>query len=167
MAEDTKNMAEDVDQSFNDDELQDIMNEIESLEKEFVEEDLAPSDEEVHDEPLQQAQEEVAEPIDEEVVSTGPVQSEEENVVPMKERPTSSASGADMEFSGAGSLDFNLCFKVAGQVASLKVDGDHGFSLHMDGVDLSIDEQGCTVTMQGGVKFTVPFGAEDVAKKAS
>ncbi|OUR96441.1 hypothetical protein A9Q84_08800 [Halobacteriovorax marinus] len=209
-------MAETVEQSFNDSELEDIMNEIENLEKEFVEDgESAPEnlvvtetkqnemqneiDKEVEsiseemtpvasdEEPVEEIQEvsmaaepeaTIEESVEEsfdEVADELVAEMEEEeieienNVVELptaKESPAAD-SGANMDFTASGSMDFNLNFKIGSETASLKVDGEKGLTVEMGGVSIKITEsEGCTVTMDGGVNFNIPLTtADDAAKK--
>ncbi|ATH08737.1 hypothetical protein BIY24_12500 [Halobacteriovorax marinus] len=186
--EDTKldeAIEETAEQSFNDSELEDIMSEIESLEKEFVEdgertpEELAivsakktdlqsAIDEEVEsiaqemspEETMEQTQEIVAEAsneIEDDFVSESEVV---DNVVslPTAEKPATTSTGAAMGFAGEGTMNFNLNFKIGEESATLKVDGDKGLSVEMGGVTIAItEESGCTVTMDGGVNFNIPL----------
>ena len=190
--EDTKldqAMEETAEQSFNDSELKDIMSEIESLEKEFVEdgerseEDLAvvssektdlqnEIDKEVEsmatemsdDQDDAMADELISEVEDEVVAEAEPV----DNVVslPKVEKKIASSNGAAMDFSAAGTMDFNLNFNIGTEAATLKVDGDKGLCVEMGGVVIEItSEHGCTVTMDGGVNFNIPLTTSGNAAK--
>jgi len=190
--EDTKldqAMEEAAEQSFNDSELKDIMSEIESLEKEFVEdgerseEDLAvvssektdlqnEIDKEVEsmatemsdDQDDAMADELISEVEDEVVAEAEPV----DNVVslPKAEKKVASSNGAAMDFSAAGTMDFNLNFNIGTEAATLKVDGDKGLCVEMGGVVIEItSEHGCTVTMDGGVNFNIPLTTSGNADK--
>jgi hypothetical protein len=164
-----------VDQSFNDDELQDIMNEIEDLEKEFGG-DSTSEEEMVISKPKKT---ELQDKIDQELEAVANAMipeaddSPEENVVAMENStlaatpsPTSE-NGAHMDFSGSGQMNFNLDFNIGEHTAHLKVDGSNGFVVEMSGVYIHINEEhGCTVEMSGGVKFNVPFPAGSTKKAA-
>lgn len=175
---------------FNDAELQDIMDEIESLEQEFVEDDGASETVEAKTEESTPEPEPTPEPeakTTEEVVETkaetteetsedvddvlGQIENEIENeiadnVVEMKQ-PEPAASGSAVSFTGNGQLDFQMSVNLGGKTATLKVDPGKGLVVNLEGVDLQITEEGCSVEMDGGVKFSVPFGNTDAAKKAA
>lgn len=176
------------DQGFNEDELQDIMNEIEDLEKEYVEEGSsttveASSDDNPHDD-LQDTIDkeieelnkiEIAEPTGETTETTEVVEepvaetAAEDNVVSIvqDETPASTPSpssegtysGAPVEFSANGDMNLNMNFSVGESTATLMVSKEGGLSVQMDGVNLEITDQGCSVELAGGVKFTVPLTA--------
>lgn len=185
--EDTKleeAIEETAEQSFNDSELQDIMSEIESLEKEFVEEgerspeelaivssqktDLQSEiDKEVESMSSEMSDDdnfadEIIDEIEEDIVS------EVDNVVtlPSSEKRETTGQGAAMDFSAAGTMDFNLNFNIGTEAATLKVDGDKGLCVEMGGVLIQItQESGCTVTMEGGVNFNIPLTTSTNAAK--
>lgn len=191
-------------QGFNDSELLDIMQEIESLEREFtssgedadlsitadevkktnlqneIDQELAASpeasveveashemvEEEDSFEELDQAERE----MEEESVA------ESDNVVSMtpKAAPTPSAashvthSSAPMSFSAEGSMNLNLEFTLGDATATLQVHGDEGVTFEMEGVTLTLHpEHGAQVTMENGVKFSVPLKTPSAAKKAA
>ncbi len=112
---------------FNEAELEDIMNEIESLEKEFVE-----------DAPVQAAPKE-------------DTQVSEEKVVPMRPAPAVAApvrvsapvSGAStaLDLSVAGTMGVELRFKVGDQTIQLKV----------------TEDEGLVIELAGGARFCVPL----------
>lgn len=176
--EDTKldqAIEETAEQSFNDSELEDIMSEIESLEKEFVEEgerspeelvvvssektDLQSAiDQEVESMSAELAPDDKA-MIEEAVAEVEETSNEVDNVVALpKSEKVASTSGAAMDFSAAGTMDFNLNFNIGSEAATLKVDGDKGLCVEMGGVVIEItQEAGCTVTMEGGVNFNIPL----------
>ncbi|MCR9206576.1 MAG: hypothetical protein NXH75_18475, partial [Halobacteriovoraceae bacterium] len=175
--------------NFNAAELQDIMNEIESLEKEFqeeavpetqaaettaeetyVEETVAeetPVEETANEEPVAEAtSEEEAE--DAELVSEAEEYEEPaNNVVAMPQRSAGSGSEGYMEFSGQGNMDLNLSIPVGSETATVNVTSD-GLKVTMAGVELHLSETGCEVEMNGGVKFSVPLtGEAQKGKKAA
>ncbi len=177
-------------QSFNDAELQDIMNEIENLEKEFVEESDTPQDaatesvseapaetEEVHasqEAPQEVAEEEVedfsaeAEAYESEPTPTEPeaTESNEDNVVALKPVATTSGEAGHMSFSGGGQMNMELNFSIGSETATVNV-VDGSLVVEMAGVHLSLTEEGCEVSMAGGVKFSVPVQSKDAGKKAA
>lgn len=165
-------------QNFNDAELQDIMNEIENLEKEFneeqdtdtaeavaaPEESDAPSGEPVAEEESadeESAEEESSEEEDESLVAEAEDYEEEQvtNVVPITEKVapvTQATSEGHMEFSGQGSMDLQLNFQLGSETAKVTVAGG-ALKVTMAGVELNLSEAGCEVEMAGGVKFSVPL----------
>ena len=185
---------ENMEQSFNDAELQDIMNEIESLEKEFVEEEGAPqgeaetveakteepsaehSTEETQTEEPQAQQEETQDDEDNEDFSSEAesYEAEEEtsNVVPMsagKAQPTAPTAGGEgyMQFSGQGDMDMQLNFQLGEETATVNIK-DGCLNVTLAGVQLELSENGCEVHMDGGVKFSVPLtGSQAKGKKAA
>lgn len=178
-------------QSFNDAELQDIMNEIESLEREFVEEESeavaeAPVEAEPVETPVNEAPVEEVEtqPVSEEtpiaeteeesaaeLVSEVEDDQYEDNVVSMDQRRESPVEAATsgqpgtMQFSANGEMDLNLNFPLGDSQAQLTIK-DGKLLVTMAGVELNLSEDGCEVSMEGGVKFSVPVSAT-AAKKAA
>lgn len=181
-----------MDKGFNDDELQDIMNEIESLEKEYVEQETPAEvtseavEEAVAQETTEEAVEEEApvevhaseeseedEEVDEvlseaEAEADDEYESEQDNVVSFKpvQAPTHRTNSESVSFSGNGQIDFSMTFSIGGEEATITVNQGEGLTVTMNGVDLSLSEDGCTVEMTGGVKFSVPLGTNTVNKKA-
>ncbi|WP_419173051.1 hypothetical protein [Halobacteriovorax sp.] len=99
----------------------------------------------------------------------------EENVVAMKKpeevvevQPTTVATPAagtgEVAFSAAGNMNFNVNLTIAGSQATLSVQ-DGCFKLTMNGVDISITEEGCKAFIEGGVNFNIPLPTDkkDVA----
>ena len=145
-----------MEKGFNDQELADIMSEIESLEREFADE--AP----VAQKEAPVAQEEVVEethtepavlhelahkPVAETVLKTN----HEEKVVPMKKHAAPAASApASLTFKVAGEMTVNLAFEVNGQ-----------------SVALAVTEDGLSIEMESGAKFTLPLAKAEHAKKAA
>lgn len=173
------------DGNFNDAELQDIMNEIESLEKEFQEEGAPEAQaadttqEETHvEEPVaEETQEEVVaeasesdedESVDEDFVNEAEEYEEiESNVVAMPKRAAPTGSEGYMEFSGQGNMDLSLSLPVGSETATVQVTSE-GLKVTMAGVELHLSETGCEVEMHGGVKFSVPLTGEvQKGKKAA
>jgi hypothetical protein len=196
MSDDTNN-----DQGFNEEELQDIMNEIEDLEKEYVEETAEASanphddfqdtidkeieelnkieitdptseddDEDIVAE-MEEVEAEMAEMEEVEAEMAEMEEVEEDNVVSIvKEAPASSSSegtysGAPVEFTAHGDMNLNMNFTVGESTATLMVSKERGLCVQMDGVNLEIGENGCTVELAGGVRFTVPLTAGGTASK--
>lgn len=106
-----------MDKGFNDDELADIMNEIESLEKEFSD---APAEKQV----MEQL-------VDEPEADFVPV--EDKNVHHIKkETPTASKQENAMSFSVHGDMKLNLSFDFGGKCVEIHIDED-GFEIEVDG----------------------------------
>lgn len=185
MSDDNQNS----DGSFNENELQDIMNEIENLEKDFVEEQSSePEVEEVKAESTESNNsdaDELQSTIDAEIAELNaitevaqPEDSEEieatDNVMSILQdaEATSSPtySGSPVELTCNGDMDFNMNFSLGENTANVKVNKDNGLSVELDGVSLTMNEiTGCTITLPGGIKFTVPLTSENTSanKKAS
>ncbi len=177
------------DSNFNESELQDIMAEIESLEKEFegesvetmeataepivlpvkktalqeeiereIEMSMEVSDEKKVDMVMDIADEPIVTPV-------APV--EEPKVLSFEKKSTSSVPGSEISFEATGSMTLNLGFKVGDESAKLTIDPVKGLLVTMNGVELCISsEEGCKVTMENGVKFTIPLtSAESTSKK--
>ena len=161
-----ENNKENEEQIFNEDELQDIMNEFESLEREFHEgEDEAPV----------ASAEEVSAPVEEEgelnisAQESTPVAQHNDNVVPMAKAKTAKApvqsKPAPTSVSG---VSMSLELPIGEQVAQIGISPEYGFSFSMDGVELTIDEHnGCVMTLPGGMTFTIPVKSEQKAKKSA
>jgi len=159
-----------MEKGFNDQELADIMSEIESLEREFAEEAPvaqkaapaaeveAPVAQEVHEEVVEEVPEEthtepavlhelVQKPVAETVLKTN----HEEKVVEMKKHAAPAASApASLTFKVAGEMSVNLAFEVNGQT-----------------VELAVTEEGLSIEMESGAKFTLPLAKAEHAKKAA
>ncbi len=126
------------DQGFNDAELQGIMEEIESLEKEFAEDDASATISEISEGATEQTS--------------------ESKVFSLHSKETGSQTqGQQMNFQGAGQLDFEMAFQIGKGEARVRVDQYRGLSVSLNGFDLAITEDGCTVKMEGGATFTVPL----------
>jgi hypothetical protein len=137
------NENENADQGFNESELEDIMNEIESLEKEFTDVEETPSapiaastnpealiilPKEVQKTSLQAS-------IDEELEKIHSAPKAPSNVVSMSapKAPAFSGKGAktEMSFSVAGEMAINLQFKVSGQCVNIEVDEQNGLVINL------------------------------------
>lgn len=174
--------------NFNESELQDIIAEIENLENEFetgpmleregspvkkmqlqeeIERELAMSqevDEEVKKEfiaPVASTASEAEPKAEPEILSfenkSGPI------VTPVAlER----AKTSEISFSANGQMNLNLSFKVGNETATLTVDPALGIFVSMKGVELCLSEvDGCKVTMENGVNFTIPLTTGKTASK--
>ena len=166
MSEAKKTETPDNDQGFNENELQDIMNEIESLEKEFTEEsevveEIQAEAEEVTSDESAFDQDEMQSIVDE-VEALEQASSAPQKVLPMK----SSSAGSDMCFSGSGSLNFNMSFDLGSTPVEFSIDKDSGMTISMEHVEFCITEDSCVVKMLGGVTFNVPMSS-NAGKKAA
>jgi hypothetical protein len=131
---------------FNDDELKDIMDEIENLEKEFSDEP-APAKAEKKDDYIQ------ADKLDD---IQGDVDKEVDNI--LDDKPSSSASkvtkmpskkkhtGSDskLQFNVQGNMTVELNFEVSGKAIFLYVN----------------EEEGLVVEVEDGGKFSLPVGSK-------
>ncbi|MFG1527089.1 hypothetical protein [Halobacteriovorax sp. RZ-2] len=79
--------------------------------------------------------------------------------------PTSADSG-EVAFSAAGNMNFNVNLTIAGSQATLSV-VDGRFTLTMNGVDVSITEEGFKACIEGGANFNIPLPSADEAKKVA
>lgn len=128
-----------MDKSFNDDELSDIMKEIEALEEDFGQESTSEADS----------------PMDATDVMEDLSQMEEKVAIPLKPKsapkpmsaPAARTTGTSMSFKVQGDLNLELQFDVGGKM-----------------VNLDVTEQGLTITMDGGMTFTVPLHGKSHSK---
>jgi hypothetical protein len=189
--------AKSVDQSFNDSELQEIMSEIENLEKEFDENETTLSGSTVVDHVQSELDEDEysgssssAEMVDEfEDYSSSTMEStpvEEAKVISIAKTPvapvstytapvapaaapvmnTTSSKAPEISFEASGQMNLNLGFKIGQETAKLTVDPVKGLCITMNGVELVISEtEGCQVTMESGVRFTIPLTSQASASK--
>lgn len=147
-------------QGFNESELEDIMNEIENLEKEFVDESsdspdpaslkVAPEDVKKHDLQDEVDKEVEAKGQEDEIPETKPapqnvvsIQEARVSEAPKAAAPTAKTDGCEteMDFTVSGQMNVKLNFTIAGKTVHLEVNEQDGF----------------TIEMAGGVKFTVPL----------
>lgn len=148
------------DKNFNESELQDIMSEIEDLEKEFVAEEA----------PGMSLQEKIdaelaAEMAD--IVEDVKVKSEVvPEVKPLAfDKPVTTAK-SEVAFSAQGTMALSLDFKVGSESAKLWIDPVKGLMVTVSGVELCINEDsGCTVSMENGMKFTIPLSSPEKSLK--
>jgi len=133
---------ENADQGFNESELEDIMNEIESLEKEFSEvtdaavaiaPSAAPELLVIPAKDVQKTSLQIS--IDEELERLHKAPKSVSNVVsmPAPKAPEFSGKGAktEMSFSVAGEMAINLQFKVSGQCVNIVVDEQNGLVINL------------------------------------
>ncbi len=162
-------------QIFNEDELQDIMNEFESLEQEYN--DAPEQAKEVKSAAPIKVEEEVQEVEDEgelNIVDEIVDEVEEEahdNVVSMSAKTSASkpASAASHTHHNVSSnVSMSMEFPIGDQVAQIGLNPEYGFSFNMDGVELTIDaENGCVMTLPGGMTFTFPAQKQSKQKKSA
>ena len=144
-------------QGFNDSELEEIMEEIESLEEDAILEDSGPEEvvvESKHED--SQEAEVVAEPVQEEVIvesaQEDPPSEEVSNVASLSKdhhQSTSSApASTSMDFSVNGEMSLNMGFHINGQRIDLTIDANHGF----------------VIDLPGGARFNVPLSQGDLKK---
>lgn len=175
-------VAAEAESNFNESELQDIMAEIESLEKDFAAEPEAvleePAVKKTH---LQEEIEreialsqEVSAETKEELVSSS-LKSEEPKILSFEKKaepivtpvaPSSKHKSSEISFAANGQMNLNLTFKVGEEIATLTVDPIAGLIVVMNGVELCLSEtEGCKVTMDNGVNFTIPLTTGTTASK--
>ena len=160
---------------FNESELQDIMSEIEDLEKEFVEEDETKMslqekiDAEIDAELEGIAHAEIVveeEPVEEfEAVMASPVAQVLSFDKVVKAKPLESVeSKSEVAFAARGQMTLNLDFMVGSETAKLSIDPVKGLIVTLSGVELRISEDsGCTVSMENGMKFTIPLASPSLS----
>ncbi len=162
-----------LDQGFNDAELQDIMSEIESLEQEFtegataevepefepeVEPEMAVADEEDLDSEMMEACAEEEEMFDDQEFA---------EVTPLPMKPAAHAPAAcPMSFSAQGQMEMKMAFAVGAEQVEVWTNA-HGLNLTMSGVTVQISEKdGCVIEWPGGMKFTLPHPSKAHKKAA-
>lgn len=178
---------ENMEQSFNDAELQDIMNEIESLEKEFVEEEGGqpeevqasaeepaaeqtveaapetseePQAEETQEEPqASEHNDEEQEDFAAEAATYEAEEAPESNVVPMTAAKATPATGTGEGYMQfSGQGDMDMQLNFQLGQETAAVNIKGGcLNVTLAGVQLELSENGCEVQMEGGVKFSVPL----------
>lgn len=203
-------------ENFNEAELQDIMSEIESLEKDFEDgstmEAAAMIQDAVMEEinaeltkdsgPKDSLQEQIERELEASMTTAGgdpeevtpviiapvitasaPVEKVEAAVLnfekpapkaPVMTEPTMTApamiapTGSGVSFAASGSMALTLDFKVGAENAKLTIDPVKGLTVVLAGVELVISEsEGCLVTMDNGMKFTVPLSSLEKSQKKS
>lgn len=172
------------DSNFNESELQDIMAEIESLEKDF---EAEPAEEEAVIEveaKKTNLQEEIERELEmslqsgevtkEEVQASVVTQTVAETPTPTptvlafekKSQPVPSTVAPEISFEATGAMNLNLGFKIGEETAKLSIDPVKGMMVTMNGVELCINQEiGCTVTMENGVTFTIPLTSTNSTTK--
>ncbi len=170
--------AEDLeeDKNFNESELQDIMSEIEDLEKEFTQEDKGMTLQEKIDAELAMEMEmgtfdspekTLVAPVSNTEVSKPQAQAlsfEKPVATPPVVAASTPKSGVSLQAQGPMAL--NLDFKVGEESARLVIDPVKGLIVTVSGVELCISEDsGCTVSMENGMKFTIPLSTPNNSHK--
>lgn len=168
----------DVEKNFNESELQDIMAEIESLEKEFDTEEVVAVAEpivtpvrktELQNEIDRELEMSFVEKEEAEIESATKVLTFDKKNTATTSTDISGAKSSEISFEAHGQMNLNLGFKIGDENAKLTIDPVKGLVVTMSGVKLCINqEDGCIVTMENGVKFTIPLtSAESNLKKKS
>jgi hypothetical protein len=166
-----------MEKGFNDDELADIMNEIESLEQEF-EEEVHQATQEVHEEPVV-AQEQPSDDTEQEgafkpeemnaVLEDLAEMSEEESVPeasqpqpePVQAKEVAPNVHSFPQPQSQGSAQTSMNFQVSGDLNL-----DLNFHFGQEQVHIWVSEQeGFVIEMSSGAKFTIPVSASQ--KKAA
>lgn len=71
---------------------------------------------------------------------------------------TSTNTSSGVSFAAHGQMSLNLDFMVGQETAKLTIDPVKGLVVTLSGVELCISEDsGCTVSMENGMKFTIPL----------
>tara|TARA_R110002049_G_scaffold216772_2_gene388232 strand:+ start:229 stop:738 length:510 start_codon:yes stop_codon:yes gene_type:complete len=162
-------------QIFNEDELQDIMNEFESLEQEYndapeqVEETKSATPTETVEENVTEVEEEGELNIVDEVSETVEAEPEHDNVVPMSAKKSApKTEHTHHDATASSNVSMSMEFPIGDKVAQIGLNPEYGFSFNMDGVELTIDEEnGCVMTLPGGMTFTFPVQNKSKHKKSA
>ena len=160
----------DEDSNFNDSELQDIMSEIEDLENEFgtSRQSSVQSQSKKIDADLAMELEEI--PTAEIITDDEFTAIEEKIVTPKAQvlefKKSKPVSSSEVSFAAQGQMTLNLDFMVGSETAKLSVDPVKGLIVTLSGVELCINkDSGCTVSMENGMKFTIPLASPSVSTK--
>lgn len=171
--------------NFNESELHDIMSEIEDLEKEFEAVDVPMTLQEKIDAELAMELEEAESPASVMSDVETEVEAFEEPVAAVVETKaqvlafekitpvamptpvtTSTNSSSGVSFAAHGQMSLNLDFMVGQETAKLTIDPVKGLVVTLSGVELCISEDsGCTVSMENGMKFTIPLTSSAISTK--
>lgn len=91
---------------------------------------------------------------------------EKKPVAPVTSYTASPASSSEITFEAHGQMNLNLGFKIGEESARLVIDPVKGLVVTMSGVELCINqEEGCKVTMESGVKFSIPLSNSEAGSK--
>ena len=165
-ATETAATADAAENNFNEAELQDIMAEIENLEKEFETEVAEPIVV-----PVATLQNKIDQELEMTLKEQAPVTKvlsfEKKTPPPVNPNETvTTLKNSEISFEAHGQMNLNLGFKVGEETAKLTIDPVKGLTVTMSGVMLTLNQDaGCTVTMENGVKFTIPLTSSDSASK--
>ena len=141
--------------NFNESELQDIMSEIDDLEKEFEIDEHPMSLQDKIDAELAIELEE----FKEEAVHAKAKVMTFEKATPLS--PSTIGSKSGVSFQATGQMSLNLDFMIGQETAKLVIDPIKGMIITLSGVELCINEDsGCTVEMDNGMKFTIPLSSQ-------
>ena len=78
----------------------------------------------------------------------------------------STLNNSEISFEAQGQMILNLGFKIGDETAKLSIDPVKGLFVTMNGVMLTINqENGCHVSMENGVTFTIPLASKEMAPK--
>ena len=174
--------SDQAEKNFNETELKDIMAEIESLEKEFESEAMVRPKLNTENQFTSPEHTEIQSDIDREMDMSLAMQKIENDefmssvegspsILPFEKKifsssTTSPSGGSEISFEAQGQMNLNLGFKIGEETVKLFIDPIKGLLVTMAGVELCINqEDGCKVTMESGVKFTIPLTSSESAFK--
>lgn len=157
--------------NFNESELENIIAEIENLEKEFEADALLKSKSNSENE-MASLQNEIDHEMEMTLITQN-IDKEEESVsskksskvLPFGKKSSISYPSdngevglGEISFEAKGQMNLNLGFKIGEETAQLTIDPVKGLIVTLHGVELCINqEDGCKVTMESGVNFTIPL----------
>ncbi len=166
-----------IESNFNEAELQDIISEIENLEKELEGEPMMGTDpiiapvkkanlQDEIDHEIEMIQTTSAAPV---VETPAAVLTFEKKLEPELKPSTENTSSSEISFKAHGQMNLDLGFKIGDESAKLTIDPVNGLVVTMNGVELSINQEvGCIVKMENGVSFTIPLtSSAPTSKKKS
>ena len=163
------------DPNFNATELEDIMAEIDNLEKDFAAEveivepqtvamAASPAKPTAEIQTIVAPTAEIAGPI-EEAEQDEPVATQVLSFEKKSAAPTLDAK-SNVTLAASGDMSLNLTFKIGEEDATLVIDQEKGLLVTFSGVELSLhSENGCSVEMANGVLFSVPIQSKSTASK--
>ena len=83
-----------------------------------------------------------------------------------KSAPIAGDTMSNVTLNAAGDMSLNLTFKIGSENATLVIDQEKGLLVSYSGVNLSLHaENGCTLQMENGVSLTVPVQSNIKANK--
>lgn len=154
---------QEVDASFNDDELQDIMNEIESLEQEFGEAEETVALEDADHEDIERELQELEASIEEEMEE--PSEPAQASVHPISSHSPAPASSPCVELQASGSMNMSFNVPVGEHQACVSWNGEV-LSVTLNGVCIELNSDSCQVELPGGASFNVPVMPASKARAA-